>query len=654
MTKRICLPQQERDDLIKALKEKSLNIPDLYALSSAERNAKFAEYVGADFADIVNAKFEQAMVSNQKNAMVRWVKDATGVKEPIRRDMLKKVERIKTALSPDAQYGFLEDLAEHKLGLGVTEEEAGTLLRLKQSIDNLKQEITPGSPLKSRERLAYGLAVDEFKNYVGALKLEAEALTFTERLSPRNFGRNIVDAAGTTKALVATLDNSFIGRQGIKTLLAGKYGLWAKTFVDSFKMFGKELVAKSPGFFKERDDAVMAAIRADIYSRPNALNGKYTAAKNGYGLGVLHEEAFPVSYPSRLPLLGRVFKASETAFTGSALKMRADLADAMIAHAERQGVDMLDERNASAFGSLVGSMTGRGELTTFAAAGQEINALMFAPRFLKANFNTLTAHQFDRTMTPLAKRVAATNLLKIAGSVTTLLTVAKMLDPDSVDFDPRSSNFGKIAIGQHRYDITGGMAGLVVLGSRIVPTFHNGEFGFWTKSSNTGAYTKMTGDNYGEQTALDVVESFFEGKASPAFRALLDQWRGQKFGGEKPTFVNQTIGLVVPISAQILVEELQKGNDDILFAMIAEGIGFSSTDRTFMRYGKRWNELRSTVSASEYNDALKLVTERFNERADELKKSRDWKDMDNDQQKEALEAIRSEETTIVLRSYGIK
>jgi hypothetical protein len=126
---------------------------------------------------------------------------------------------------------------------------------------------------------------------------------------------------------------------------------------------------KSPGLFKDRGDAVMAALRADVFSRPNAMNGKYAAAKNGYGLGIFHEEAFPTSIPSRIPFLGKVFKASESAFTGSALKMRAELADAVIATAEKNGIDMLDETQATALGNLVTSLTGRGELTTTAAMG---------------------------------------------------------------------------------------------------------------------------------------------------------------------------------------------------------------------------------------------------------------------------------------------
>lgn len=651
MPTRICLPTAERNKLRDALKNGTVTIRDLYGLASADRRKLLTKYVGEDFAQVVNAKFEAAMVSSQKTAITNWIKSATTAKDPIRRDMLKKVERIKEALTTGEQGDFLADLAEMKLGISVTEEEAKTIIKLKNDVDNFKMDIDPNSPVRSEERLRYGLAVDQFKNYIGELKLNADTLTLAERLDlSKNFKENVIDIAGTFKSMIASLDNSFIGRQGIKTLLTGNYKIWADSLKTSFKLFGEEMMAKSPkGWFPKRDDAVMAALRADVYSRPNALNGKYAAAKNGYGLGQFHEEAFPTSIPSMIPGLGKVFKASETAFTGSALKMRAELADAVIAAAEKNGVDMLDEKQASAFGSLVGSMTGRGELTTTAAMGREINAIMFAPRFLKANFNTLTAHMFDKTMTPAARKVAAMNTLKIASSIGAVMTMANILHPGSAELDPRSTNFGKIKIGNKRYDITGGMAGLVTLASRInlLGSFHNGEWGYWSKNK-AGVYTKMNQGEFGETTVWDHFVNFFAGKLSPLAGTARDLWRGQKYSGEKPTFINTVSGLTIPISVQVLQEELEKGNDDILFAMIAEGLGFSSSDETFGVYGKRWKEFEEKRGTDAMNKALKQLTERFNKRADQLQSSSQWDKMTNEQQKKALEKIKTEETNRIL------
>jgi hypothetical protein len=260
----ICLPKSEREKLSTALRSKDITIARLYDMTSEERNTMLAVYVGKDFASAVNARFEQAMVSNQKKAMKNWIERTLSQNDPIRRDMLKRVERVKKVLTPTEENGFLKDLAEMKVGLTVTEEEASTILKMKETIDELKAAIPENSPVRSEERLAYGLAVDDFKQFVGQLKNDADSLTVRERMQLKNWGENIRDAAGVTKSLVATLDNSFIGRQGIKVLLRGDYGLWAKTAAESFKYFGQELVQKSPGLFKDRSDAVIRAIRADI------------------------------------------------------------------------------------------------------------------------------------------------------------------------------------------------------------------------------------------------------------------------------------------------------------------------------------------------------------------------------------------------------
>lgn len=645
----VCLPKKNRSKVAEALKSGALSIEKLYKLSEAERRVLLGKYAGKENASFVNAKFEQAMLSNQKRAFVKWIENTVSAKEPIRKDMLKKVEGVKKFLETDAERGFMEDLAEMKLGLRVSEAEAKFLLETKARIDDLKIKIE-NTPRNSMERLEYGMAVRNFKQFIGNRKLEAGSIPFKERFLPQNYWKNVVDVAGITKSLVATLDNSFIGRQGIKVLFTHPK-IWAEVAFKSVENFGRELFQKSPeSFFGERPDAIMDGIMAQIFSDPNAINGKYNAAKNGYGLGTLREEAFPVSLPERIPILGRLFKASETAFNGSALLMRHKLANAVIATAERNGVDMLNPREATAHGKRVASLTGRGEIGKLGVIGEELNVLMFAVRFLKSNFDTLTAHLFDKEFSPSARKAAALDTLRIGASIYALLNVAKLLDEESTDLDPRSSKFGTL----YGYDITGGMRGLVTLGSRVFPTFHNGELGFWTKSATTGKWTKMTGDNFGEQTALDTIENFFEGKLSPSAGMLRDIWKGEKFGGEKPTVVNSTLGLITPISVQNLIEELEKGSDDLLLVMLAESFGFSPTDFSFRGQGKKWEELKEKKGEKVFNESLKLIQNRFNERAKKLENSSQWKSMNFEKRNKELDKIRKEETGRIFTKYGIE
>ncbi|WP_460315408.1 hypothetical protein, partial [Staphylococcus aureus] len=91
---------------------------------------------------------------------------------------------------------------------------------------------------------------------------------------------------------------------------------------------------------------------------------------------------------------------------------------------------------------------------------------LFSAKFLKSNIDTLTAHQFNMKLSKYARKQAALNTLKIVGGIAATLAIADQLWPGSVNWDPRSSDFGKIRIGKVRFDISGGMSSLVVLAAR--------------------------------------------------------------------------------------------------------------------------------------------------------------------------------------------
>lgn len=78
-------------------------------------------------------------------------------------------------------------------------------------------------------------------------------------------------------------------------------------------------------------------IKADLYSRPNAMNGKYRVGKI-YGLDNLED-----------------IKVSDTFFLDT-LKVRADSADKMIAEAEKQGKDTSDPNIMKELGEEINAL----------------------------------------------------------------------------------------------------------------------------------------------------------------------------------------------------------------------------------------------------------------------------------------------------------
>jgi len=571
-----CLIPKQVQKFLTGLKEGSINPEKMANMSSADRRAYLETFVGKDNAKGVNALFEsKLLLKNKQQGYISWAKKVGGISPKERRDMISRIENMQKVLDPKEEEQFLADLASQRLRVNITQEEAGVLANLSKRAQDLRQKATPEGKFPSNsERLEYGAAQVQLENFFNQLKLDTTSLRFSEGRA-KYLANAVKEIPGTLKSLVASLDNSFWGRQGIKTLYTHPR-IWTKNFIKSWGDLARQATAKGK-WYKAGDDAVMDSIKADIYSRPNALNGKYKAG--GYGLNVLNEEAYPSSLPEKIPFLGRLFKASESAYNGAALRLRADLADLLIAKAERMGVNTLSPEEAGGMGSLVSSLTGRGNIPMTPSQAKSTNVLFFSIKFLKSNIDILTAHQFDSKANAFVKREAALNLLKIVSTTATILTVAKLLDPESVDEDPRSTNFGKVKVFGHWTDITGGLAGLTTLAARtIVPTMHDGELGLW-KKSGTGKYTNLIAGEYGQQDAFDlIVDGLFSNKLSPAAGLFRDIWRGQDFSGQPVNPISASQNLLTPLSIQNFQDLLKDPASSFpLGSMILEGIGFSTS-----------------------------------------------------------------------------
>ena len=540
MAKADCIPKYLVDDFLGRIKSGEMSPESLSKMNSKERHEYFASFMGEKNAQYINSSFEsKLLLKNQQLGMVNWAKKMTGIKPTVKRDILSRVQKMTEVLQPKEIDAFLSDLAAQKLGFGVTIEEAGKIADLAKTVADTKKAIPKGSKNGSSERLEYGTALVTFKAYTGGLKLEAKALTPSEFL--KSPGRMLESIAGATKSIAASLDNSFFGRQGLVTLVTNP-DIWAKNFGKSWGDIGSEL----------KGIDAMLPIKAEVWSNENAINGKYKAI--GLDIGIESEEEFPSQAPEKIPLLGKLFKASESAYNGAALRIRAGLADRIIADAESMGVNIMDKDEG--IGRLINSMTGRGHLKMTPGLSKKTNVLVFSVRYAKSQFDVLTAHLTDPKVGKYAKKKAAENLVKLIGTLASILAISKFLDPESVELDPRSSLFGKIMVGRNheiRINITAGMSSLVTLASRIVPTRHNNKWGFWTKTTK-GKYRQLGTGDYGIMDPLDLIVNYLQGKASPIARVLLDTWEGRTFSGEKPTVVGELKELATPIPVSNIFE----------------------------------------------------------------------------------------------------
>lgn len=558
-----CLPPAIADKFFGAIRDGTLDPNALSDLSSADRRAELAKYVGEENAADVNAALESKMLlKDQQAGFVTWAKQTSGLTEPARRDLISRIEKLDRVLNPTEEKAFLADLAAQKIGATVSMEEAKTISEGAKTIQDLRAKISEDAPIGSDERLAYGFALDGYHKYMnGLLGRGAETLTDVLRDPKKWLGT----VASTTKGILSSMDNSFFGRQGLKMLYTSP-SKWAVAFAKSWGDIAKEL----------RGIDAMDVIRADILSRPNALSGKYKAM--GADLAVDFEEAFPSHLPENIPVLGRLYKASEAAFNGGALRLRSDYSDRIIAMAEKNGLDMTNPAQAQPLGLLVNSMTGRGKI---ALAGQElppawqqaINASIFSLKFLKSNYDTLTAHSLGLFIKdPMARRFmqkqAAMNLAKISGGVSAILMTAKMIDPNSTDLDPRSSSFGKIKFGHTTIDVTAGMGAIVTLVARMVTN---------TTKNQAGQIKEMGTGQFGSKTRMDVINDFWEGRLSPIAGAIRDWLKGENFQGQKPTSANTAANLVTPLPFQTMMQARNEPSvGAAIAATVADFLGFNA------------------------------------------------------------------------------
>lgn len=589
-----CLIPKLADQFKQDMIDGKIDPTKLALMTSVERRAFFAEKLGKDNARDVNALFEsKLLLKNQQAGMISWAKKVIGISKATQTDLIAKINRLDKALTPTEQDKFLEDLVSKRLGTDITYEEAGKIAELAKTVEETKVAIPENSPIDSSERMKYGFASKALTDYVREIKTQTGKIDLAEfKNAPLKttvaVSKDLVtEIPGMMKSAKTTLDNSYFGRQGW-LVFATDPGVWAKKFANSWVNIGKQLMAKTEGgWWKSGNDAVMDTIEAGIVSRPNALNGKYKAGN--FGLDVSSEEAYPTEILESIPVLGRLAKTSQVAYNAGALEMRADLADKIIKQAEEFGVNMSNPEEAKPVGQVVSSLTGRGSIGKLGVVGKEINVFFFAIRYLKGNIDVLTKgvsypiqktlekaglYEFENKGYEFAAKKSATNLVKIIGVMASILAIAEFLMPGSVEKDPRGGNFGKIKIGNKTYNISAGLGNIINLASRITPTKHDGEWGFWTKNSNTGVYTKLNTTKYGARTALDVIDQFWQGKLSPFVGIFRDMYAGQNYQGQPVTPKNIVSGATVPMP----IENFQQfmNNPDqipVLINMIIDGLG---------------------------------------------------------------------------------
>jgi hypothetical protein len=416
-------------------------------------------------------------------------------------------------------------------------------------------------------------------------------------------------------------------------------GQWLLNSARGFKDFVNTL--------KNRDQ-VLEGVMADINSRP--YYDEMVKAK--LAIGTI-EEAFPTKIQERIPVLGRFFQASDTAFTAFAYRQRADIFESYLDIAKKSGLDISDPKQLIGIGKIVNSLTGRGDLGRLEPAANTINNVFFSPRFLKSNIDILTAHAFDKGITPFARKMALINTAKVITGTAAVLLIARSINKNSVETDPTSSDFGKIKIGNTRFDVSGGTASILTLAMR--------ELTQSSKSSTTGKVSMLNSGVYGSQTGSDVVVNFFQNKLSPSASIIKDLLNQKDFNGNKPTVLGELKNLLMPLPITTYAElKNDPKSAPILLGMLADIAGISTNT-----YGKSTTDWTKSTSkeiiqfTEKYGvNKLKEANTKYNTKFDEwsqkIYRNTTYQNMSDEDKQKVIDQAKAKIKADIFKQYRFK
>jgi len=369
-------------------------------------------------------------------------------------------------------------------------------------------------------------------------------------ISKRPFSRKLMDMTtevlNIPKTLTTFLDMSAVLRQGI-------------FFVRRFPSVGRSIKQMFRQVFSQKnfdnwlddlkhskDYEVMKESKLYI-ADPNKISGGLSAK----------EERFMTNLAERIPTIGRGVKASERAYVGYLNALRVDVFRQIAKKMQEKGYD--PKENPKVFKSiadLVNNGTGRGDIGRLQPIAQELNTAFFSPRLIAARFNLLLNPMFYAKLEKPVRMEAVKDWLGFVGIGMTVLALAKLNGAD-VEVDLRSSDFGKIKVGNTRWDIWGGFQQWVRLAAQLASKQR--------KSTSTGKIYELSGKKFPFETRLDVATRFIKGKLAPVPSLVVELLEGQKIYGGDITLKEEAIERMIPMYIQDIDDAIKQFGPEAIF-----------------------------------------------------------------------------------------
>jgi RNA polymerase sigma factor (sigma-70 family) len=461
---------------------------------------------------------------------------------------LQRVKKELRANSPEYQ-ATLEDKWRAQYIRRLTED-IDELLRRTRDQDFSKPPKKEHKPDATINRLKWMKSRD-LKRYKDLLA----AWEFKQKSKLAKAGALLLEGAHLSRSIITSVDWSAVFRQG------------------SWALFSHPLMAAKalPGMAHATfSDATAYRIANELMNRPGAQLGdqaglELTSMEGRIGA---QEEAFMSRLPWLHPKIRKVVlapvHASERAYIAYLNTMRAGVFDAMV---QAWGGKDITLDQAKRIANYVNIATGRGNLGGFAKAAEILAAGIFAPRYVVSRFQLALGQplwQGDaKTRSVIAKEYArAMGGMGLFYGMIYLASKAFWDDDDDerpqVEWDLRSSDAGKIRMGNVRIDPMGGMSQALVLMGRTISGERKTKTGAILPLRNKLRLTTTGEVPYGGLDMQDAYTFFLRSKLSPVASTAANWITGENILGERTTLQQTAIDSFIPMSLRDTVKAAEE------------------------------------------------------------------------------------------------
>lgn len=155
-----CLSEDEADKI------KRLDFEKLIDADREDRLNIIIKAIGKDKAEWLNSRIEKDFIlKNQCQGLMNWVNNDQSIEPKWRKEIIRKISALEKPLNKKEEEDFFKELANLKLGIGVTSEETQMITDLCKKADEAKLEMDNGG-----SKVDYEIAQKKLDDYVEKLK----------------------------------------------------------------------------------------------------------------------------------------------------------------------------------------------------------------------------------------------------------------------------------------------------------------------------------------------------------------------------------------------------------------------------------------------------------------------------------------------------